>query len=133
MMQSVQVIIERLKTHPEDFFGDIDENKSLAIKHPKFYDIATKLDDLLRRNNDGIDRLWFLEPEEREALLAAYTEAHRARFESKVFHTLLTKPEEYIGVALQTRSHPVSGKVLMQGAQGAMWSGAVPKAEGGPV
>ena len=133
MMQSVQVIIERLNSHPEDFCGDIDENKSLAIRHPRFYELATKLDDLLLPNKTEVHRLWYLEPEEKDALLAAYKEARRARFEAKVFHTLLTKPEEDMGVALQNRVHPRTGKSLMQGAQGAMWGGAVPKAEGGPV
>jgi len=149
MMQSVQVIIERLKSHPEDFFGDLDENKSLAIKQPKFYGIASKLDDLLRRNNDGIDRLWFLKPEERDALIAAYTEAHRARFEAKVFHTLLTKQEEpvntvtmrtqgrYVGTGANSAVPHTLGwepeMVLVNSGENTQWAKAHIKREGDPV
>ena len=95
MMQSVQVIIERLKSHPEDFFGDMEGR--LTTRHASKFDaIREKLDDLLIEKPDvgHIHRLWYLEPEEKAALLAAYKEARRARFEAKVFHTLLTKPEE---------------------------------------
>jgi len=131
MMESVKIIIERLKTHPEEFFGDTDGGRTLRHA-PKFDDIRQSLDNLLTENQDGqVHRLWFLEPEEKEALVAAYKEARRARFEAKVFHTLLTKQDD--GVALQVRSHPNTGKFLMQGQQGAMWGGAVPKEEGGPV
>ena len=131
MMESVQLIIERLKTHPEDFFGGFDE-RGLGHSRPKFYRITEKLDNLLTDNQDGqVHRLWYLEPEEKEALLAAYKEARRARFEANVFHTLLTKQDD--GIALQVRSHPTTGKLLMQGQQVPMWQGAVPKEEGGPV
>ena len=136
MMQSVQVIIERLKSHPEDFFGNIDENRSLEIRTPKFYNISAKLENLLTENQDGqVHRLWYLEPEEKDALIAAYKEALRARFEASVFHTLLSRQEEDMGVALQNRVHPRTGKTLMQGFTDprAMWQVAVAKSEGDPV
>lgn len=130
MMQSVQVIIERLKSHPEDFFGGIEEMTKLGMSRPKFYDITDKLDNLLTEPQDGhIHRLWYLTEDEKTALLAAYKEARRARFEAKVFHTLLTKPEEEVSTVTQ-RYHPHTGKPLMQGA---MWGGAVPKAEGANI
>ena len=95
MMQSVQVIIERLKSNPEDFFGEVKVNRALGGNYPKFADITEKLDDLLIEKKDvgHVHRLWYLEPEEKEALLDAYKEARRARFEAKVFHTLLTAQE----------------------------------------
>jgi hypothetical protein len=130
MMQSVQVIIERLKTNPEDFFGDL-EGRLIGRHAPKFNTVREKLDDLLVEKPDvgHIHRLWYLEPEEKEALLAAYKEARRARFEAKVFHTLLTKQEseENYGASLAVRSHPMSGKIMMQGASGPMWQGDVPE------
>ncbi len=133
MMQSVQLIIERLKTHPEDFFGDL-EGSRLRHGPRKFHRMAEKLDDLLTDKHDGqVHRLWYLTDAERIALLDAYKEARRARFEAQVFHTLLTNQEQDDGVALQVRSHPQTGKILMQGAQVPMWQGAVPKEEGGPV
>ena len=115
MMQSVQVIIERLKTNPEDFFGDADSRGRI----PKFSSILDKLDNLLTETQDGhVHRLWFLEPEEKAALIEAYKEARRTRFEAQVFHDLLS-PQEELNVA--TRQHPRTGKTLMQG-----WQGQVP-------
>ncbi len=134
MMQSVQVIIERLKTHPEDFFGEIADKKRLGGPSPKFQSITNALDDLLTDKHDGqIHRMWYLDDCERVALLDAYRDALRTRFEAQTFHTLLTPQEKDDGVALQVRSHPNTGKLLMQGAQVPMWQGAVPKEEGGPV
>ena len=148
MMQSVQVIIERLKSHPEDFFGGLEDTK---LRHltPKFSAIRDKLDNLLTENQDGqVHRLWYLEPDEKAALLEAYKQARRERFEAKVFNTLLSKqePEERSTVVYKTenRYHPHTGQQLMQGA---MWNGSVPdevdrepqwakpqiRREGGPV
>ena len=116
MMQSVQVIIERLKSHPEDFFGGF-EGRGLGQSRPKFNDVREKLDDLLIEKPDvgHIHRLWYLEPEEKEALLEAYKEARRERFEAKVFHTLLTKQEPEEKPSTAVRQHPQKGKQLMQG------------------
>ena len=114
MMQSVQVIIERLKSHPEDFFGDADYRGRM----PKFQGIAEKLDDLLSHKQEGfIHRLWFLNEDEKTALLEAYKEARRARFEAQVFHDLLSPQEETNTVTYksQGRYHPHTGKPLMAG------------------
>ena len=120
MMQSVQVIIERLKSHPEDFFGDLQgDRRTYQGSFPKFQDIIEKLDDLLTDKHDGhIHRLWYLEPEEKEALLAAYKEARRARFEANVFHTLLAPQEkdpDTVTMKESGRYHPHTGKPLMAG------------------
>jgi hypothetical protein len=117
MMQSVQVIIERLKSHPEDFFGDM-EGRLIGRHAPKFNDIREKLDNLLTDPQDGsVYRLWYLNEDEKLALLEAYKEARRARFEAKVFHTLLTAPT---AVDLAVERMDTSGKRLMQGWQGLM-------------
>ena len=86
-MQSVQVIIERLKTHPEDFFGDM-EGRLIGRHAPKFNDVREKLDDLLSEKTEHPHRLWYLNEDEKLALLEAYKQARRERFEAKVFHTL---------------------------------------------
>jgi hypothetical protein len=120
MMQSVQVIIERLKTNPEDFFGDLNDGRP---QHVRFGELASKLDDLLTVKRDGdIHRLWYLNEDEKAALLEAYKEARRARFEAKIFHQLLTKPEEVRYDINMDRMTP-SGKRLMQGWQGQVPSG----------
>ena len=113
MMQSVQVIIERLKSHPEDFFGDVVEGRLIGRYAPKFNTIREKLDDLLTDPQDGrVYRLWYLNEDEKLALLEAYKQARRERFEAKVFHTLLTAPT---AVDLAVERMDTSGKRLMQG------------------
>ena len=113
MMQSVQVIIERLKTNPEDFFGDM-EGRLIGRHAPKFDTIREKLDDLLLEKTEHPHRLWYLNEDEKLALLEAYKQARRERFEAKVFHTLLTKQEpEEKELNVTTRRHPVTGKYMM--------------------
>lgn len=95
MMQAVQVLIERMTTHPEDFFGDVDAPH--LMRSAKFSDIIEKLDDLLagdgvKVNPKSFHRLWFLSADEQTALLDAYKEARRVRFEAKIFNTLM-RPE----------------------------------------
>ena len=108
MMQAVQVIIERLKTNPEDFFGDLNDGRP---QHVKFGELASKLDDLLTVKRDGdIHRLWYLTEEEKVALIDAYREARRARFEAKTFHQLLSLQEPDLVMERMTPS----GKRLMQ-------------------
>ena len=118
MMQAVQVIIERLKTNPEDFFGEIAPKRVSRVP-PKFEEITQKLDDLIAEKNVGhIHRLWFLNEDEKDALIEAYKEARRARFEAKTFHELLSPPGEYLSTATappQQRYHPHTGKPLMTG------------------
>ena len=117
MMQSVQVIIERLKSHPEDFFGEINEKRALGGTYPKFHEIRDKLDNLLTDPQDGnIYRLWYLNEDEKLALLEAYKEARRARFEAKVFHTLLTKQEqeEASTVKFNTKDRYTTGIIAPQ-------------------
>lgn len=134
MMESVKLIIERLKTHPEDFFGDLEGGRLIGRYSPRFQEIAGELDDLLTEKENGhIHRLWYLEPEEKEALLAAYKEARRARFEAKTFHQLLTRQEKEEDVRTVTvRKSPQTGKVLMQGSN-VIAPQSVFKEEGGPV
>lgn len=97
MMQAVQVLIERMKSHPEDFLGDVDAPH--LMRSPKFGDIVEKLDDLLAGGEDKVrhkdfHRLWFLSADEQTALLDAYKEARRARFEAQIIHRLFAPPDE---------------------------------------
>lgn len=135
-MQSVQVIIERLKSHPEDFFGEISDRQGLGMPRPKFYDITDKIDNLLTHPQEGhTHRLWYLTDTERLALIEAYKEARRARFEAKVFHTLLTPQEKEDTGTITFRpamKMDANGGLLI-GANPNPWGNVVPKQEGGPV
>jgi len=137
MMQAVQVIIERLKTNPEEFFGDLDGERLIGRYSPRFDHIREKLDDLLIEKPDAghVHRLWYLEPEEKAALLAAYKEARRARFEARTFHQLLTRQEK------KERSTVTYKPAMTLDASGNLgigtapnpWGNVIPKQEGEPV
>ena len=135
-MQAVQLIIERLKTNPEDFFGDLDGGRLGGRYSPRFQEITEKLDDLLIEKDSGnIHRLWYLNEDEKTALLDAYKEARRARFEAQVFHQLLTRQEkeETSTVTYKTQGrYNTQGKQLMQGSN-VIAPQSVFKEEGGPV
>jgi len=136
MMQSVQVIIERLKSNPEDFFGEISDRQGLGLPRPKFYDITDKIDNLLTDPQAGhVHRLWYLEPEEKAALLAAYKEARRARFEARTFHQLLTRQEkkERSTVTYKPAMTLDASGNLSIGTAPNPWGNVIPKQEGEPV
>jgi hypothetical protein len=135
-MQAVQVIIERLKSHPEEFFGEISDRQGLGLPRPKFYDITDKIDNLLTHPQEGhTHRLWYLTDTERLALIEAYKEARRARFEAKVFHTLLTaqEPEETSTVTYKPAMTLTSSGGLSIGTAPNPWGNVIPKQEGEPV
>lgn len=101
MTNAVQILIERLKTHPEEFFGEVGNSRSLAQwGSPKFAGIERHLNALVGgpdgmiREKDRAHPYWFLEPEELSALTAAYKEAARARFDAEIVHTLLAPEPE---------------------------------------
>jgi hypothetical protein len=137
MMQAVQVIIERLKTNPEEFFGDLDGERLIGRYSPRFDDIREKLDDLLIEKPDAghVHRLWYLEPEEKAALLAAYKEARRARFEARTFHQLLTRQEkkERSTVTYKPAMTLDASGNLSIGTAPNPWGNVIPKQEGEPV
>ena len=134
-MQSVQIIIERLKTHPEDFFGEIADKKRLGAPYPKFQEITNCLDDLLTDKHDGhVHRLWYLTDAERIALLDAYKEALRASFEARVFHILLAPQEkEDTGTITYRPAMTLDSTGSLGIGLVNPWGNVVPKQEGGPV
>jgi hypothetical protein len=107
MNNAVQILIDRLKSHPEEFFGEVgDDPRGLAVyASSKFAGVERRLSELVAGNRpdqpmrEGVAHpYWFLEPEELNALKAAYKEAARARFDAEIVHTLLApepKPVQY--------------------------------------
>lgn len=101
LSQGVQILIERLKTHPEDFFGEIGNRyRGLEKNSPRFTGVEHRLAEMVndklsaRMDTSRPSPYWFMTDEERTALIAAYTEACRLRFDAEMVHQLLTKPEE---------------------------------------
>jgi hypothetical protein len=101
MNNAVQILIDRLKSHPEEFFGEVGNSRSLAQwGSPKFAGVERHLNVLVgsravveKHMQEG-HPYWFLEPEELDALKAAYKEASRARFDAEIVHTLLAPEPE---------------------------------------
>lgn len=103
MNNAVQILIDRLKSHPEEFFGELGSGaRNLAQwGSPKFAGVERRLNELVAGNRpdqpmrEGVAHpYWFLEPEELNALKAAYKEASRARFDAEIVHTLLAPEPE---------------------------------------
>jgi hypothetical protein len=103
MNNAVQILIDRLKSHPDEFFGEVGNDKrglGTWSSH-KFAGIERRLNELVAGNRsdqpmrEGVAHpYWFLEPEELSALTAAYKEASRARFDAEIVHTLLAPEPE---------------------------------------
>jgi hypothetical protein len=103
MNQAVQMLIARMQTHPEDFFGPLEPlhtPKTLRMQrepNPKFRYLAVQIERHIvgskDRDESSADPLWHLTAAERDALRIAYTEARRVRFDAEVIHTLLTEQE----------------------------------------
>ena len=102
MNNAVQILIDRLKSHPEEFFGEVGGgDRGLAQwGSPKFAGIERQLNAMvggravLEKHLQEGHPYWFLEPEELNALKAAYKEASRARFDAEIVHTLLAPEPE---------------------------------------
>ena len=103
MNNAVQILIDRLKSHPDEFFGELGGGtRGLGTwSSHKFAGIERRLNELVAGNRpdqpvrEGVAHpYWFLEPEELDALKAAYKEASRARFDAEIVHTLLAPEPE---------------------------------------
>jgi hypothetical protein len=133
MINAVQILIDRLKSHPDEFFGEVGDGSRGLAKwgSPKFAGVERRLNELVAGNRpdqpmrEGVAHpYWFLEPEELNALIVAYKEASRARFDAEIVHNLLTpepEPVQYqeamridstgnIGIGLNTASRVMNAQ-----------------------
>lgn len=100
MTPAVTMLIERLKTHPEDFFGELRDTRTyrpLEKYEAKFRNEALMIERHIigakDKDDSSYDAYWFLTQEEKDALRVAYTEARRTRFEAEIIHLALVQPE----------------------------------------
>ena len=90
MLEAVSIIINRLESHPEDFFGEISTGNTLRIYSPRFHRVRSDLDMLVgQHQEDERPRFWYLTEAEKEALREAYTKACRERFQAETLYALM--------------------------------------------
>jgi hypothetical protein len=100
MRAAVTILIERLATHPDEFFGVPNGSKpyrAMEMYEAKFRSEALQIERHIigakDKDDTSYDAYWFLTQEEKDALHAAYTEARRARFDADIIHALMAQPE----------------------------------------
>jgi hypothetical protein len=96
----VEILIARLASHPEEFFGPISESSPFEpVPSPKFglWKAIIEDDIALARKSEAVRpatrHTWFLTEAEKAALSDAYRTASRLRFDSEVVAALYAKPE----------------------------------------
>jgi len=100
MRAAVTILIERLATHPDEFFGVPNGSKPYRVMEKyeaKFRAEALQIERHIigakDKDDTSYDAYWFLTQEEKDALHAAYTEARRARFDADIIHAVMAQPE----------------------------------------
>lgn len=103
----VQILIDQLKTNPDDFFGEVDVSYDANIfssktTRPKFGHWRSIIEEELVRVDDPRERIkpnkrhtWFLSEAERTALCDAFTAARRQRFDAEIIATLHTTAKSH--------------------------------------
>ena len=80
ILNSVKILAERLKTHPEEF-----------ARGNKFDHIQVAISDLAEGKNYA---LWYLNAQEKDMLILALREVKRKKFEDNVLLQVLDNTEE---------------------------------------
>jgi hypothetical protein len=96
----VEILIARLASHPEEFFGPLREDRPFEPQaSPKFglWKAVIEDDIALARMSEAVRpatrHTWFLTEAEKAALSDAYRQACRLRFDSEVVAALYAEPE----------------------------------------
>jgi len=92
MNEGVKVLIERMKTNPEDFELAQDKNYKHGLKEGRFYWVAEQIRDYLRIGNNHL-HLTLLMKEDLNALVEAFKEKHQQEFTDKVMKDLFKEEE----------------------------------------
>lgn len=95
MNEGVKVLIERLKTNPEDFEYTHDKNQKYGMKQGRFYWVSEQIQSYLTGKNDHY-YLTLLKQEDIDALVNAFKEKYEQEFTDKVMRDLFKEEEEPI-------------------------------------
>ena len=117
MNEGVKVLIERMKTNPEDFqMHPIPQ----GVKRGRFYWVAEEMQKYLNIQS-GHYYMTLLKKDDLDALVNAFKDMHQQEFTDKVMRDLFKEEEEQEPVV---KSQWLGGVSPLQGqnAQNAMWS-----------
>ena len=122
----VQIIIDQLAHNPDEFFGPVGS----SISYPKFNELRKELTTLACgpvSREEFHPPLWYLTQEEKDALIDAFTQARRLRFDAEVVFKLHNDDENkkldkvyYTGNSMPKQR--LQGNSLVEQARGAMES-----------
>lgn len=119
MNEGVKVLIERMKTNPEDFEYTQDKDYKYGMKQGRFYWVSEQIQSYLTNQNSH-HYLTLLKQEDIDALVNAFKERHEQEFTDKVMRDLFKEEEEPI---IKSGWLPQGGRVSTAlGQQNAMWS-----------
>lgn len=100
MSPGVQILIDQLKDNPDAFFGPITHDPREGYLAPRFHAWRQAIEEELagiEAQRLQVKRLlpatWFLTDEEKAALLAAYIDAKRLRFDAEIIYALNRREE----------------------------------------
>lgn len=96
MNEGVKVLIERMKTNPEDFeYVQDKKNPYGGMKEGRFYWVTGQIQSYLMGRNDHL-YLTLLKQEDIDALVNAFKEKHEQEFTDKVMRDLFKEEEESV-------------------------------------
>lgn len=102
LSRAVQMLIDRMKSHPDDFFGPVGFDGQLKglrefAGNPRFRLMAKSIERHIigakDRDESSADPFWHLTAIERDALHAAFMEARRIRFDAEIIHAIIASEE----------------------------------------
>ena len=101
MSPGVQILIDQLKDNPDAFFGPITHDPREGYLAPRFHGWRQAIEEELfgfevqrLQIKRPLPSTWFLTDEEKAALVEAYTEAKRQRFDAEIIYALNRPAEE---------------------------------------
>jgi hypothetical protein len=92
MNEGVKVLIERMKTNPEDFQLVQDKKSKYDLKEGKFYWVKQAVESYLTGEQTSL-HLMLLKQQDLDALVDAYRDMHQQQFTNKVMNHLFKEEE----------------------------------------
>lgn len=99
----VQILLQRMETHPEEFYVEIEPNK--IPRNAKWEHLMSNLVNVKKGGEIRGEAIFFTEAEI-DALFEGYTKIRRKSFDNYVMRRLLDADEQDDGLTLTNVAHP---------------------------